>query len=319
MGISTQELLRKATMTTTDFGGAGEAPLSIEQVDQFLILLSLDQALLPEVRKVTSSAAKWQESILDLNVRMMKPGVEATRLADADRVKPTTGVVEISTVLIRGEAPVSDEVMEDQIARAGFADNLMKVIASRVGQDVEDLMLNGDVLSADPYLAQLDGWIKQARTGVSANTVNAASLGQDYQTIFNQLILALPDRFKRNLTDFRYYVPQRLVEKYRDQLAARGTPMGDLMLTGTNELRYQGILIKPVPISAITAATPDTANILLAHRSNLYAGFHRQVTFEKWRDPREGATSFVVSARVDAKVAVVDATALAFNVNVEPV
>ena len=36
------------------------------------------------------------------------------------------------------------------------------------------------------------------------------------------------------------------------------------------------------------------------------------------RDPREGATSFVTSARVDAQIAVVEATAIANLVNVEP-
>jgi hypothetical protein len=42
------------------------------------------------------------------------------------------------------------------------------------------------------------------------------------------------------------------------------------------------------------------------------------MTLETFRDPREGATSFIVTARVDAKIAVPDATAIATSVNVEP-
>lgn len=327
MTISNEELLRKATLTTTDFGGTGavgmesrgEAPLSIEQADRFLVLLASDTPMLSDVRRVTSRSSKWQESVLDFASRVLKPGTEATRLTAGNQVKPDTGLIEISTVLLRGEVPVSDEAMEDAAARANFADDLVSGIASRVGFDVEDLMLNGDTASADAYLALLDGWLQQADDATNGHTFSAAADGQDYQTIFRKLVTSLPDRYKRNLeVDGRFYVPQRLVEKYRDILAARGTALGDLMLTGRGELRYQGILIKGVPSMAITAATPDTSHILLTNRNNLYAGFRREVTFETWRDPREGATSFVVTTRVDAKVAIIDATAIATSVNVEP-
>jgi hypothetical protein len=81
-------------------------------------------------------------------------------------------------------------------------------------------------------------------------------------------------------------------------------------------LKYQGITIKGVPTMGVTAGSPDTGSILLANRNNLYAGYRRQITMESWRDPREGATSFIVTARVDAKIAVPDATAVATNVNV---
>jgi len=318
MSISNADLLRKANLTTANFGGAGEAPLSISQVEQFLELMSADQAMLSDVRTVTSDSSKWQESIIDFSSRVMRPGTELTRLATTDRVTPSTGIVEISTVLIRGEVPISDEVMEDNVARQGFEGSVQRTVASRAGFDVEDLMVNGDTASGDTYLALLDGWLKQAQGG-SGHTTDATSLGQDYQTIFRTLLTSLPDRHKRNIeTDGRYYVPKRLEEKYRDILSSRGTPLGDLTLSGTNELRYQGILIKGVPSMAIVAGTPDKSNILLTNRNNLYAGYRRRMTFESFRDPREGGTSFVLTARVDAKIAVPDATAVATNVDVEP-
>ena len=39
---------------------------------------------------------------------------------------------------------------------------------------------------------------------------------------------------------------------------------------------------------------------------------------ETWHDPREGGISFIVTARVDAKVAHKPATVYAKNVDVEP-
>ena len=72
--MTTAELLAKATadwtLTTTDLGGAGEAPLSTEQAKQFIELMSADQVMLSDVRQVTSRAAKWQESGIDFSSRI---------------------------------------------------------------------------------------------------------------------------------------------------------------------------------------------------------------------------------------------------------
>lgn len=325
MALSTEELLRKAVLTvisdTPDFGGAGQAPLSIEQVSQFIELMQAKQVMLSEARTVTSSASKWQESIIDFNSRIARPGTEATRLSSGDRTTPTTGLVEISTVLIRGEVPVSDETFEDNVAGQGLVNSIERLVADRFGWDIEDLMVNGDTGSGDSYLAQIDGWLKQAKDDTGNNSFDASSYAQDYQEIFKQLLIKFPKRFLGSLVaNGRFYVPVTLEQKYRDLLASRGTALGDFMLTQAGELRYQGILIKGVPSfdSGIVAGTPDTCSVLLTWPMNLYAGYHRRMKFETFRDPREGAISFIVTARVDAEIAVVNSTALAYTVNVEP-
>jgi HK97 family phage major capsid protein len=326
--LSTEELLRKALVvsdgsagapfgtTGADFGGVGQAPLSIEQVSQFIELMSASQVMLADVKTVTSGSAKWQESILDMGARIARPGVEATRLSSGDRTKPVTGIVEISTVLLRAEIPVSDEVLEDNVAGANIVNSIQRLIADRMGYDIEDLFVNGDVSGgADSYMRLSDGWLITAKN--LGHAVDGTTYGQDYQEIFRVLLNSLPDRFKRQLeTDFRFYLPQRTTEKYRDILASRGTPLGDLMLTGKNELRYQGIQIVGVPSFAIAAGSPDKSSVLLANHNNLYAGYHRHMKFETYRDPREGVTSFVVTARVDAEIAVPSATCIAYNVDV---
>lgn len=316
--LSTSELLQKAILQvgdgagSADFGGATQAPLSVEQVTRFIELMAAEQVMLSDVRTVTSSSAKWQESIIDFAGRIAKPGVESTRLADGDRRKPTTGLVEISTSLIRAEVPVSDEVFEDNVAGQSLIQSIERLIADQFGYDIEDLFVNGDTGSGDPYLAQFDGWLEIVKN--DGNTVDAASLGQDYQEIFKSLLNTMPLRFLRNLeANGRFYVPTRLEQNYRDILASRGTALGDIMLTGKNELKYQGITIKGVPSFGVSG---NTSSILLTNPMNLYAGYHRAMKFETWRDPREGVTSFIVTARVDAEVAVPDAAVIAYNVDV---
>ena len=321
MALSNEELLRKAAFTTGDLDGANEAPLSVEQVKAFLRLAITPQVMLPDVRTVTSLAAKWAESKIDFSQRVMRPGTEGERLAFSDRVKPGTDKVEISTTLIRGEVPISDEALEDQVEQAGFADTLVTMIADAVGRDVEDLMINGDTTSGEAYLALFDGWIELAN---DANTYAAAGDAQDYQEIMRNLLVSVGDKYKRDTANMRFYAPMRLVELYRDILAARGTPLGDLHLEGARELMYQGYKIVGVPLMKVTAGSPDVSDILFTHRQNLYAGWRRAIKLESFRDPREGATSFIVTARVDAKIGhtVDDSTTYAIanadSVNVEP-
>lgn len=325
MSQSTEQLLAKAVLNisgpggdvgTQDFGGAGQAPLSIEQVTQFIEIMAAEQVMLGEVRTVTSSSAKWQESQISFGSRITRPGVEATRLAAGDRKKPTTGIVEISTVLVRAEIPVSDEVFEDNVAGQNLTSSLERLITDRFGFDLEDLFVNGDTSSGDDYLAQTDGWLVESALG---NPVDVTSFGQDYQEIFRVLLNTLPKRFLRNRGKLRYYVPITLEQKYRDILASRGTPLGDAILQGNIPLTYQGIPITSAASidAGIVSGSPDTSSVLLTSADNLYAGYHRQMKFETWRDPREGATSFIVTARVDPKVAIPDATVVAQNVDVE--
>ena len=320
--LSTEELLRKAVLDTTDFDGPNEAPLSIHQVTQFIELMQAEQVMLKDVRVVTSAANKWQESIVNFSSRIAKPGTEGSRLdntAGYERVAPATDLVELSTVLIRGEVPVTDEVLEDNVAGSAFVGSLERTIADRFGIDIEELMVNGNTASGDVYLAQFEGWLEQTKN--TGNSFDASSYAQDYQEILKQTLIKMPVRYLRGLTSTgRFYVPIRFEQKYRDILAARGTALGDETLEGARPLRYQGIPIVGVPSFdlGITAGSPDTGSILLCAKDNLYAGFHRHMKFETWRDPREGVTSFVVTARVDAKVAIPAAAVCAYTVDVEP-
>jgi HK97 family phage major capsid protein len=328
--LNAEQLLQKAVLNISgpggdvgaaDFGGTGQAPLSYEQVTQFIELMSAEQVMLGDVRTVTSGAAKWQESIISFGARIAKPGVEATRLAASDRSKPVTGIVEISTVLLRAEVPVSDETFEDNVAGQNLVQSIERIMADRFGFDIEDLFVNGDTASTDPYLALADGWLVQAKNGkpgeggTLSHPVDGTSYGQDYQEMFKTALVEMPKRYLRNRQAFRYYVPVTLEQKYRDLLASRNTNLGDALLAGNAPLSYQGIPITPAP-SFDAGIVSNESDILLTARDNLYSGYHRAMKFETWRDPREGATSFIITARVDPEIAVTDATVLVYNVDV---
>ena len=325
--LSVKELLRKATLTSTndggtptgDFGGLDQAPLSVEQIAEFYRVALTPQAMLSEVAHKFNRGAIWQESKIDFTGEVLRPGTQATRLAEGDRYSPTTDKIEMITSLVRAEVPISDEALEDQVEQEDFASTITNLLAQAVGRDLERMMINGDRTGSGNALSRLlNGWFTLAEDSSDGHVYDATAESQDYQAVFRNLLTSIPSAFKGNLDGFRYYVPQILLEKYRDTLSERGTNLGDLTLQGRQDLHYQGIMIKAVPLLNTVDGSPDTSKVLLAHPMNLYAGFQRQLRMEMWRDPREGATSFVMNARVATAIAHVPATAIATNVNVEP-
>jgi hypothetical protein len=66
----------------------------------------------------------------------------------------------------------------------------------------------------------------------------------------------------------------------------------------------------------INSASVDYSKfVLLVDPQNLIAGFQRRIRVERYRDPREGVTSFVVTLRCDVKIADPEFGVLAYNVN----
>ena len=310
--LSNKELLAKAALETADFGGAGEARLTVEQAEAFVRIAQTPQAMLADVRTVLNNANSWEENKISFG-RILHSAAEVGetgRLATGKQTKPGTGIVTMQTQLFRGEVLISDSIMEDNTEREGFSGTVTSMIAERVGVDVEDLFINGNIGGGDAFYGTLDGWLTQILNGPDSHVHNASG-DADFQATLKVLLSSLPSQFKNDKANMRFYCSDVVEEAYRDLLSTRGTPLGDLTLQGTDPLKYQGISIKPVPLFPVDIGF---SQIVLTHRLNLYAGWRRQVTLEPYRDPRDGGTTFIVTTRIDAKVGHLDAAAIATDV-----
>lgn len=309
--------LEKATWTTPDITApAGGGLLSPQQAREFLRVLIDESVLLKEANNQTSLSPKFEVPRISFGNRILRAGTEGARLDAADRVKPLTGLVTLSTHLFKGEVPVSDELFEDNIERDALADTIMVMIAEAVGRDVEEYAIKNDTDrdasdGADfGPLSQFDGLIKQFQTGLpAAHRIDGSGM-TSYDQLFRNMLAALPARYRRDPTSLRFYVPVKHNDGYQSELAGRGTPLGDTNVTENlrMKLAFRGVPVIPIPlmtgVSTIGGAEIDYDSfVMLTHPLNLYVGWHRRIRVERWRDPRDGATSFLPTLRFDVKYA----------------
>jgi hypothetical protein len=309
--------LEKATFTTPDITApAGGGLLSPQQAREFLRVLIDESVLIKEANNQTSLSPKFEVPRISFGNRILRPGTEGARLVDGQRVKPLTGLVTLSTHLFKGEVPISDELFEDNIERDALADTIMVMIAEAVGRDVEEYAIKNDVdrTSGDGAdfgpLSQFDGLVKQLQTGLPAAQRLDGSGLTSYDQLFRNMVSALPARYRRDPTSLRLYVPVKHNDGYQSELAGRGTPLGDVNVVENLRLKlaFRGIPVVPIPlmtgVSTIDGAEIDYDNFaILTHPLNLYIGWHRRIRVERWRDPRDGATSFLPTLRFDCKYA----------------
>lgn len=324
MPKTAREWLEKATFTTQDLQPPGGGYLSPAQARAFLREAIDYSRLLSEARYEDSNSPRFEVPRIAFNTRILRRGTEGQRLPDADRAEPTTGLVTLNTVLLRGEVPITDEVFEDNIERERLADTIMAMVAEGVSRDLEELAVKGDTArtaNEDQYLDSLDGVIKQLQAGLPAAQKIDASNITTYSELFYRMQTAMPARYRRNEDRLRFYVPVKHRDGYVNELRQRGTTLGDnATIRGLQaELAFGGIPVREVPLMSgtdtINGASVDYSKFaILMDPQNLIVGFQRRVRVERWRDPRDGVTSFVISLRVDFKIAIPDYAVLAYNI-----
>lgn len=332
LALIRRKWIEKATLTTGDFtGGSNGGFLVPDQANRFLRLATDATAILSRGREEFSKATKFQVPKISMHgVRVLQVGAEATRLADANRKKPATGQVELSTVLFKGEVLVSEETFEDQIEQGALADTLSTQIAEAVGRDVEEIAIKSDTARIagdnDPSAAentlwdQTEGLIKQMQTSVAAAQKFDGTGVSDPETILKALIEQMPARYRGRPSELTIYLPVAIADAYVDLLAGRGTNLGDAVLQDGSLRAYRGVNVVPVPLLSGTGTINSVAInygrfAFMTYPGNVITGWHRRVRFKRYDDDREGSTSFLVSCRFDVKIGEIEAVTFAHTLD----
>ena len=304
MPTPNRTLIEKADLAISDLQTDGGF-LSDQQADRFIRLAIKESRLLSQITVTPMKGPREERNKIRFAGRVLRPGQSATSLPAGQRSKPDLSSYVLDAQLFKAEVRVHDEIMEDQIERGSFAETVMTSLAGAVSRDVEFVSIQGDTASADPLLAVLDGFLKQA----TANIVDVlnANLTKDP---LRDMLKALPDEFART-ERLRYYTNRQARIDYRDSLSNRATILGDAALTTSDRTVFQDMPVVDIP------EFPDSGDteVLLTDPANLTIGFHRQIRFERDRDVPAGVNIMVATVRFDVKIQEVLATSKGINVN----
>jgi len=307
--LSNRSILEKADLALADLT-AGGGILKPAQAQKFMRLLIKESVLMKLGTVIPMASPKQQISKIKFGSRILRPGQEATALLLADRAKPDLSTVELDAQLFKAEVRLSDEVLEDSIERGELRQTIMEMMAEAISRDMEEVLINGDTVSADPFLAVMDGILKQA----TSNVVDAAG-GPVSKALLQSMLKTLPSEHLRDKKAMRFLTSVDADLDYRNTLADRATVAGDRLLESDTPVLHGGVPVQPIPLFPENLGVgSDQTVIVLCNPKNIHVGIWRQIRLESDRDISEGTLKIVATLRFDVKFAEEPGVAKAINV-----
>lgn len=304
--MDTKALLQKADIALANlFEGGYMQP---EQANRFVRIMMEDAPLLSDVRTVNMGRPQMVINKLNLAERALRVARQGSisspnnadfgdrALTRDERTKVTTSKIDLNTFEAIAEVNIPFEVLEDnieggQIDNTQFEETVLSRLAERIRIDIEDLIINGDTTSADPYLSIRDGVLRQTISNIVNNS------GGAFDAVLMKTVLdSLPVQYKRLMPRLRMYTSHSRALDYMLQVAMRQTSLGDsVLVSGQGHMTPFG-----VPLIGVPNMPNDRA--LLLDPQNVIMGVQRQMRIEYDTDIRERVLIIVVTMRFDIKV-----------------
>jgi len=283
------------------------------QAMKFLRIMIDESVVMKEATVVPMKSHKQQIDKIRFGTRILRNGTEGAPLPEADRSKPDLSQVELDAQLLKAEVRLNNEVLEDSIERGQLKQTIMTLMAERIALDAEELVINGDTASTDPFLATFDGLIKQ----ITSNVVPLSPTASISKSVFRDMLKAMPSAFLRMKRKMRFYTSTDAELDWRDSLSDRATVLGDSQITQDTTVPYGGVPVMDVPVfpETLGSGTNETV-VLLTDPKNINVGVWRQIRFETDKDISSGVVIIVATMRMDTKFSEETATVKATGVKV---
>jgi hypothetical protein len=256
--LTNEEIVEKAVVTTDALASAGK--LSPVQSDQFIDFVIDVTMLKNNVRVVRFRSETMQIDKIGVGSRVTVPKAEA--VAPQVRRGVTTSKVELTPKDQMTPFEISDNFPDQSIEGERIEDTVTRLMATQTANDLEELMINGDILGParaeadlldgghatdvvkDAFMAQFAGWLRAAD---SSNVFDAegADIGT---TIFSRMINSMPVKFRRVRQNLRFLCSLDHEQLYREKVGARQTPAGDEANRTVSPLTPYGIPLVGVPL-----------------------------------------------------------------------
>jgi hypothetical protein len=308
--------------------------LNPEQSARFLDYM-FDATVIGKVaRTVRMKSDTTEIDRMGVGEKLMKLATEGDNTNSANAAV-TFSKISLTTKKLRLDWELSTESLEDNIEGADLEDHIARLMATQAGNDIEDVVLNGNTsLSSDQLYKAFDGVVKKAKA--DAHVVDAG--GENIsRAVFNSALKALPRKYKQRRTDLRFLAGSNLIQDYlystsqniqnvNPQDIASGIIRGEVAPVsgpaGYVAPYAFGIPIVEVPLLSETqegsysAASGSHGDVHLTFPNNVVIGIKRDVTVYRFFWPKKDSIEYTMYTRVGVQIEQADAWVVVKNVKV---
>lgn len=327
----TDDLLQKVVQTSTIGVPDGTGGLTYEQADRFIDYM-WDATVLGSLVTTRRMRAVVEEiDVIAVGSRLVRGATEA--VDTGENVVPTFSKLSITTKKFRLDWELSSESLEDNIEGDDLEDHLARLMATQLGNDLEDIAINGDTASPEPGIDVIDGWSKLADAGghiVSHDDVLN-------RTAFNSALKAMPRKYMARRAGLKFFSGSNAIQDYifsLQQIESGFVNPESLAASGVNQaVRTEGpagfitgnafgLSVQEVPLfdeakehTDDPVANPgDYSDVWLTFPENLIWGIKREVTVYRDFKSKKDTIEYTVYVRQGVQVENLDAFVVLKNV-----
>ena len=270
----------------------------------------------------------------------MSVGEKLMKLAtEADNTAVNSGVtfskISLTTKKLRMDWELSTESLEDNIEGADLEDHIARLMATQAGNDIEDVILNGDTsLTGDALYKSFDGVVKKAKA--NGRVVDAAGAAVSRE-VFNKALKAMPRKYKQRRGDLRFLAGSNLIQDFlyansigtnqtipqdiassviRGGVAPLGGPAGYVAPFAFGIPIVEVPLLNETQTGTHSGAAGSHGDIHLSFPNNVVIGIKRDVTVYRFFWPRKDSIEYTMYTRVGVQIEQADAWVVVKNVKV---
>ena len=344
------ELLAKAvasdtTLTTAMTGSAGADTgihvgsegkgglLNPEQSARFLDYM-FDATVIGKVARTVRMRADTTEiDRIGVGEKLMKLAAEADNTGSNAAV--TFSKISLTTKKLRLDWELSTESLEDNIEGADLEDHIARLMATQAGNDIEDVVLNGDTAqTGDALYKAFDGIVKIAKANGHVVDAEGATVSRD---VFNNALKALPRKYKQRRPDLRFLSGSNLIQDYlystsqniqnvnpqdiassiiRGDQGGLGGPAGFVAPFAFGIPIVEVPLLKETQTGTYDTPSGDHGDVHLTFPNNVVIGIKRDVTVYRFFWPKKDSIEYTMYTRVGTQIEQADAWVVVKNVKV---
>lgn len=342
--MEANELFQKVVDTVQVAGGNGGI-LQPDQANRFIDYMWDATVLGQTVRQIRMNAPQREIDKMDLGRRIARHATEG--VDDSVNATPTFSKILLTTEKIRLDWELTREALEDNIEQAGLEDHIARLMATQLGNDLEDLAINGDdeiTPGTEGYalLKTFDGFHKRAADGRVVDAEGEV-ISSD---LFSRAYRAMPRKFITRRGQLRFWTSTGVVHDYYKYLSqfpegdrigfveqGRGYEVGGE--GGATGISPFGISLWEIPLieesDTVVEATPSdphgegtveangSSYVELTHPDNRIWGIKRDVEVYREFKPKKDAIEYTVYTRQGVQIDNLDAYVTVDNVGLRTV